>query len=36
VADAIGGWALMGVGQKYGAGFTIKQKNDWISEIALS
>ena len=26
VADAIGGWALMGVGQKYGAGFTIKQK----------
>ena len=36
VADAIGGWALMGVGQKYGAGFTIKQKNGWISEIALS
>ena len=36
VADAIGGWASMGVGQKYGAGFTVKQKNDWISKIALS
>jgi len=33
IADAIGGWAPMGVGQKYGAGFTIKQKNDWMKKI---
>ena len=26
IADAIGGWAPTGVGQKYGSGFKIKQK----------
>ena len=32
-ADAIGGWATAGVGQKYGSGYGIKVKARWQGRI---
>ena len=33
IADAIGGWATVGVGQKYGSGYGLEIKTKWIARI---
>ena len=33
IADAIGGWATAGVGQKYGSGYGLEVKARWIDKI---
>lgn len=35
VADAIGGWTTGGVGNSYGAGYTLETKADWLRRIVL-
>ena len=34
IADAIGGWATAGVGQKYGSGYGLEVKARWMERIA--
>ena len=34
IADAIGGWATAGVGQKYGSGYGLEVKARWMDRIA--
>ena len=35
IADAIGGWATAGVGQKYGSGYGLEIKTKWMERIVV-
>ena len=35
IADAIGGWATVGVGQKYGSGYGLEVKARWMERIVV-
>ena len=35
IADAIGGWATAGVGQKYGSGYGLEVKTKWMERIVV-
>ena len=35
IADAIGGWATAGVGQKYGSGYGLEVKARWMERIVV-
>mgnify|MGYP001327985623 CR=1 FL=1 len=35
IADAIGGWATAGVGQKYGSGYGLEVKAKWMARIVV-
>ena len=35
IADAIGGWATAGVGQKYGSGYSLEAKARWMERIVV-
>ena len=35
IADAIGGWATAGVGQKYGSGYGLEVKTRWMERIVV-
>ena len=33
IIDAIGGWSIEGVGQRYGVGFDLKLKTKWMKKL---
>ena len=35
LVDELGGWSKLSVGQRYGSGYSIETKSDWLRKIAL-
>jgi len=35
ISDALGGWSAKGIGQRYGEGYKLNIKHQWISKIEM-